>query len=185
VVIKKGAKTAEVKFAEEYIEQPVVNASISLEDATTTEAGAEDLIFNNNMSYVITKKSKTGFSITLNKSAPTDMTFSWIALAIKDARIDISKPVDQGPQVIITDVVIPITPPDQTTSTTTPPITPVTSTTTPPIISTSTPATPVTTASTSSSLTPAAPPTEVTPPETTSTTTAEPGQTAPADSPAP
>jgi hypothetical protein len=145
VVIKKGAKTAEVTFEKEYIEQPVVNASISLEDATTTESGAEDLIFNNNMSYVITKKSKTGFSIILNKSAPTDMTFSWIALAIKDARIDISKPVQAEPQVIITDVVIPITPETVTASST-------------PSISTTTPVTSgLDTTSSSTPLTPAIP----------------------------
>jgi hypothetical protein len=127
-MIKKGAKFADVHFDREYLEQPVVNASISLDDASTT-ADDESLIFKNNMSYLITKKTTNGFRITLNKAAPTDMMFSWITIAVKNARISTStelapsEPITPPAEVIITPAPVtpdpvPVTPPSQDASST-------------------------------------------------------------------
>ena len=102
VKMSSGTQFAEVIFEREYLAQPVVNASISLEIPTTTDESAEtgsfatsteeleNRIFAEDIRYLITKKSPAGFTIKLNKPAPGDIVFSWIALAIKDAKIILS-----------------------------------------------------------------------------------------------
>ncbi|MBI2444727.1 MAG: hypothetical protein HYV42_05840, partial [Candidatus Magasanikbacteria bacterium] len=98
VVIASGTRYTQVKFEREYLESPVVNATIAL-DATTTESGAAlasstwvtELVFANDLRYVVTNKSTQGFTILLNRPAPTDINFSWIALAVKNPRITISE----------------------------------------------------------------------------------------------
>ena len=80
--ISEGARRVQVTFDKEYIDSPVVNASIALENS-----GSEDQIFSDNVQYLITDKSTKGFTIMLNHSAPIDMKFSWIALAVKNAKV--------------------------------------------------------------------------------------------------
>ena len=95
VVMTSGTQFAEVVFEREYLAQPVINISISLEapsstsTVTSTEA-VEHAIFENDIRYLVSKKSTNGFTIKLNKPAPADVTFSWIALAVQDARIILS-----------------------------------------------------------------------------------------------
>jgi len=107
-VITKGAKSVDVVFDREYMQQPIVNAMISLEtststafqllaaeQSTTTEAllaSYEATIFAQDIRSLISKKTVKGFTILLNKPAPFDMTFGWIVLAVKDAKIIISSP---------------------------------------------------------------------------------------------
>ncbi len=55
----------------------------------------------NGISYVVTNKSKTGFTIVLNKPAPQDIKFSWVALAVKSAvtftgEPEVGTPIDFG-----------------------------------------------------------------------------------------
>ena len=87
-LVHAGDRTVDVVFDREYAAQPVVNASISIEDTTdaTARQVLEDSIFTNDIRFLITKKSTRGFTILLNKLAGQDIYFSWIALAIKDAR---------------------------------------------------------------------------------------------------
>jgi hypothetical protein len=86
-VIGEGARDVEVVFDKEYLEQPIVNASIALDDVGDDQtAAALEAIFNNDVRFLITKKSTKGFTITLNKPAPRDIQFSWITLAVKGAR---------------------------------------------------------------------------------------------------
>jgi hypothetical protein len=80
-LVKSGAKSVEVTFSNDYLEQPIVNATISLEGQ-----GGEDAIFNNDIRYLVTNKSIHGFTILLNKPAPQDIKFSWMALAVKGAK---------------------------------------------------------------------------------------------------
>ncbi|MBX4197983.1 hypothetical protein KW782_01470 [Candidatus Parcubacteria bacterium] len=89
-LIKKGAKFADVTFGREYLEQPIINASISLENASSTDEALEDALFGNDIRHLISKKTTHGFRITLNKAAPEDITFSWIALAVKGAKTSTS-----------------------------------------------------------------------------------------------
>ena len=46
----------------------------------------EDSILNGNISYVITQRTTKGFVIRLNKPASEDITLSWVALSVKDAK---------------------------------------------------------------------------------------------------
>jgi hypothetical protein len=87
-IIKKGTKKVTVVFSKEYLEQPIVNTSISLNESTSTDQGASavEAIFNQDIRFLITNKSKKGFTITLNKAVSEDVQFSWIALAVKGAK---------------------------------------------------------------------------------------------------
>lgn len=98
-VMASSTLSVAIAFEREYLEQPVVNASISFEAveiASSTENIAtstlEEILFANNISYVITAKSTKGFTILLNKPAPIDINFSWIALAVKNPKIFSSIP---------------------------------------------------------------------------------------------
>ncbi len=86
-----GAKKVEVIFDNPYIVQPIVNASISLEDnlENENENMTEEEInnfFNQDIKYVITNKTQNGFTININKESDKDIKFSWVALAVKDAK---------------------------------------------------------------------------------------------------
>jgi prepilin-type N-terminal cleavage/methylation domain-containing protein len=87
-IVKKGTKKVTVVFDKEYLEQPIVNTSISLNESTSTDqsASAVEAIFNQDIRFLITNKSKKGFTITLNKPVSEDVQFSWIALAVKGAK---------------------------------------------------------------------------------------------------
>ena len=99
VVITAGSAYASVSFESEYLNQPVVNATISLNASSSAEIMAsssfnrqftleemESLIFNNDIRFIVTNKSTKGFTVKLNKPVPFDVQFSWISLAIKDAK---------------------------------------------------------------------------------------------------
>ncbi|MFH1455274.1 MAG: tail fiber domain-containing protein, partial [bacterium] len=83
--VKQGQKSVDVVFEKEYSEQPIVSGSITLNDSDNV-AAVGDSIFNNDIRYIITKKSTKGFTILLNKNTSEDITFSWIALAVKNAK---------------------------------------------------------------------------------------------------
>ncbi len=81
-IVNTDTRSVDVVFEKEYFEQPVVNATISFEGGTSNE----ESVFNNNIQYVITKKSTKGFTILLNRPAIGDIKFSWVALAVKGAK---------------------------------------------------------------------------------------------------
>jgi hypothetical protein len=83
-VVPKGSKSVYVAFDRDYTDTPIVNASISLEDTDATTTG--DAILKGDVRYIISNKSVHGFTIRLNAKAPEDIRFSWIALAVKDAK---------------------------------------------------------------------------------------------------
>jgi hypothetical protein len=100
-VIKKGSQKVDVVFENPYIAQPVVTASISFEDSIiepTDENPIEQIdellsendisnFFDEDIKYLVTNKTKNGFSIRINKVSDRDIKFSWVALAVKDANI--------------------------------------------------------------------------------------------------
>ncbi len=99
-VVTKGEKSVDIVFEKEYLEQPIANATITLEtqpsasaEATEAETAGtasdqqlEELIFASDVRYIITKKSVNGFTIILNKPAPVDIRFSWTAFAVKNPK---------------------------------------------------------------------------------------------------
>ncbi|MBI3588890.1 MAG: hypothetical protein HY093_00540, partial [Candidatus Liptonbacteria bacterium] len=95
-VVSQGERKVEVVFDKEYVAQPVVNATISLED-NANATSTEEAIFGNGLNYLVTRKNPKGFTIVLNKPAPTDITFSWVALAVKDAKTFTFKSTPEPP----------------------------------------------------------------------------------------
>jgi hypothetical protein len=83
-VIKAGARSVDIVFDREYIEQPIVGATIAF-TASTTDEEIEGL-FADGVQFVITKRSSQGFTILLNKKVSQDITFNWNAFAIKDSK---------------------------------------------------------------------------------------------------
>jgi hypothetical protein len=103
-IIKKGADEVEVVFEKKYNQIPLINVSITLDDTaadaqTDEEKTARKVldqelkrsIFANDIRYIISGRSRTGFTISLNKPAPEDIAFSWHAIAVSDVRMSISK----------------------------------------------------------------------------------------------
>ncbi len=91
-IVNKGSDSVEVVFDSEYTNNPIITASIALEKQTdsASQKQLEDAVLNGNISYIITNRSTKGFTIRLNKAAGEDIIFSWVALSIKDAKIQSS-----------------------------------------------------------------------------------------------
>lgn len=84
-IIKKGSDRVEVSFSNEYIATPIVNVSITFDEDLDDDKVNE--FFNQNIQFIVTKKSQTGFVIRINKQAETDINFSWLALAVQDPKV--------------------------------------------------------------------------------------------------
>ncbi len=99
-VIKQGEDTVSVTFDNEYADTPVVTASIALDKINdqVAQKALEDAILNGNLSYVITDRTTQGFTIRLNKPAPEDINFSWVALSVQDAKTAGLEPVVPTPE---------------------------------------------------------------------------------------
>jgi hypothetical protein len=109
-MVQTGAQTVDVTFGREYLAQPIVSASISFEQDADLEGADEETrqalqaaavvqaqaFLSDGVSYAVTNKSKYGFTIVLNKPAPSDVKFSWIALAVRNAQTFMS--LDTGAQ---------------------------------------------------------------------------------------
>jgi len=87
-VIKKDSDSVAINFGQEYVDMPIVTASIALDkmEDSVVQKQLEDLIFNGNISFVITQRTTQGFVIRLNKPAPEDINFSWVALSVQKAQ---------------------------------------------------------------------------------------------------
>jgi hypothetical protein len=114
--IKKGSRFVDITFEKEFPAEPVVAANVTMSNMTDAElresiaAGIckiEDTLktceekiiqdlFDENVKYTITAKSKQGFMILLERPLITDITFSWTAIAIKDSKTYESKPEVAG-----------------------------------------------------------------------------------------
>jgi hypothetical protein len=190
-VVASSTQSVDVVFDQEYLEQPIVNVTLSLEDTTSTEQMMTDTeVFAQDIRFVVTKKSVKGFTIVLNKPASAPITFSWTAFAVKNPKIFISVPsssFETTPQIMLT-------PADTTTSTSdvSGGVGDTSTTSTPVVSEMPTDTTPTSSASTEPDSTPvqpaetpALPPTEpVVIPETTPEPAAPPTE-APAPAPAP
>jgi hypothetical protein len=105
-VIEKGAKRVRVSFDTAYERQPIVAVTLTNDrspllddtaddalkvDVALVEKDYLDNLFAADMKYVVTEKSTSGFTIVLNKNAPDDLQFSWVAIAVKKASISVSE----------------------------------------------------------------------------------------------
>jgi hypothetical protein len=91
-VVKQGDTEVTVNFDKEYIALPVVNASPlwDTDQATLDVMKQLKTYVLPKQDYIIVNANTKGFSIVLDKPAVTDLKFSWIALAVKDARTVLS-----------------------------------------------------------------------------------------------
>ncbi|TSC76184.1 MAG: hypothetical protein G01um101431_805, partial [Parcubacteria group bacterium Gr01-1014_31] len=107
-VIPAGADRVEVTFAREYVEPPVVTVSMTFAEPTSTasttpeqlaadERALLEQVFAENLQYLVTRKSVRGFTIVLSKSAPRELQFSWIALAVKGVKVFTPQPTAAAP----------------------------------------------------------------------------------------
>jgi hypothetical protein len=136
-VIKEGQQTVTVTFGDEYTDQPIVSVtptgerSVLLDDESVSgdtkkdaKAAEEDFtqnFFESDVRYLITNKHAKGFTIVLNKPAEREITFSWVALAVKNAETtysedDVSSPEEES-------ALEPEAPPVETTPEETPAVT--------------------------------------------------------------
>lgn len=100
-VIQAGQKKVQITFETQYLEQPVVSAEITLDEdeRLSLETDPQTLavilseqeqliqeILDSGIRYFVVNKSTSGFWIILNKPAEQDIKFSWVALAVKNAK---------------------------------------------------------------------------------------------------
>ncbi|MEI6660214.1 MAG: hypothetical protein WCK91_02205, partial [bacterium] len=116
--VSKGDKKVDVVFDKEYLEQPIVNATITV-DKGAEEQSIQDL-FNDNVQFLVVNKSEKGFTIILKDNAKRDINFSWTSFAVKSAKTFSSKldtPSDIAPdQTVESNPTLPA-PQDQTSDT--------------------------------------------------------------------
>ena len=86
-IIKKGSKKVDVTFDNSYAVEPVVTASISFEKGDNMTDDTTQQFLDEGIASIVTSKSQNGFTIAINKTATKDIRFSWIAFAVKDAKI--------------------------------------------------------------------------------------------------
>jgi hypothetical protein len=104
-VIKKGERKVQVSFDVPYERQPIVAVTLTNDKSPLLDGKADDSlkadvalveedylnkIFDTDVKYIVTEKSENGFTIVLNKKAPDDLQFSWVAVAVKKANITVS-----------------------------------------------------------------------------------------------
>ncbi|MDO8530143.1 MAG: hypothetical protein Q7S10_01940, partial [bacterium] len=87
-IIAQGERKIDITFEREYIEQPVVNATISIDrqENASAQQALEEAVLGTDTRFVVTNKHAKGFTILLNRPAPTSIPFSWIALAVRGAK---------------------------------------------------------------------------------------------------
>ena len=89
-VINPGQTSVDVTFDRAYLEQPIVNVTITLA-STTASSTIDDMvqaqqIFSQNIQYLVVHKNENGFTILINHAPQSPLTFSWVALAVKSAK---------------------------------------------------------------------------------------------------
>jgi hypothetical protein len=86
-VIKEGDKKVRIDFDQPYATTPIVTSTITFEATDNIDDSSADDLFNQNVQYIITAKDQTGFTIVINKKAPRNIRFSWVALGVRDAKV--------------------------------------------------------------------------------------------------
>ena len=86
-VIKAGDKKVRVVFDQEYAVTPVVAGQVTFEATDNIDEVTATDLFEQDVRYIILGKDETGFTILLNKPAPQNIRFSWVALGVRDPKI--------------------------------------------------------------------------------------------------
>lgn len=85
-VVARGSQEVTVTFERAYENPPVITVSMNMESSgdTSTRETLEQAVLNNELRYILTNKSESGFTIKLNRTFDADIQFSWTALAVKN-----------------------------------------------------------------------------------------------------
>jgi hypothetical protein len=136
-LVHEGDRDVAITFPDEYATMPVVTADITFEATDNIDDTSADQLFSAGIQYIVKNKNSKGFTILLNKPAPRNIRFSWIALGVRDPNIyesivdglsitppqtaDTIVPQTTAPDGAVSDVSAPVTSaPDAGTDTTTP-----------------------------------------------------------------
>jgi hypothetical protein len=91
--ISQGDKEVTITFDKEYLDNPIVNATLSLggklndSNADSAQEALVQSLFDQGLQYAVIKRTAKGFAIVLNKPAPENLEFSWTAFAVKNPKI--------------------------------------------------------------------------------------------------
>jgi hypothetical protein len=93
-VVSKGETEINIEFSQEYTDMPVVTVGITLDKVgdEVLQQQLEDEVLNGNLTYVITQRTTKGFVIKLNRPAPDDINFSWIAISVDNVKTSVAVP---------------------------------------------------------------------------------------------
>jgi hypothetical protein len=86
-IIKAGDRRVRIDFDQPYATTPVVTSSITFEATDNIDDTNAGDIFDQNIQSIVTTKDQTGFTILINKVAPRNIRFSWVALGVRDVKI--------------------------------------------------------------------------------------------------
>ncbi len=90
-VIKAGSNRVDITFDKPYIATPVVNTTITFDKQKNADGSVTTFdtasFFSDDIKSVVVDKDEKGFSIAINKITPTDLRFSWVALAVKNPKV--------------------------------------------------------------------------------------------------
>ena len=86
-IIKEGDRRVRVVFNQAYITSPIVSVFITFEATDNIDDVSADSLFKQNISTIVLDKDETGFTILINKKAPQNIRFSWIALGVKNPKV--------------------------------------------------------------------------------------------------
>jgi hypothetical protein len=87
-VVKAGQNEIDVTFDKEYETMPVVNVNMIIDDSIplNDQEASASAVLSQDVKYIVTKQTTKGFAIQINHSAGSDLRFSWVAIAVKDAK---------------------------------------------------------------------------------------------------
>ncbi len=96
-IIKKGSQEVEIHFGRAYREKPIIHTDILVDETDTakTDAHLKELS-DRGIQHVVMNGSTRGFTIRLSHVATEDITFSWAAIAVDNAKTSVSS--QQNPE---------------------------------------------------------------------------------------
>jgi hypothetical protein len=109
--IPAGERRVDIVFSEPYAAAPVVTANLAFEELTENQ---EERILAAGYTYMVSRRSVTGFSIILNKAVAeedAELSFSWMALAVPEEKEPAAEPA-QVQETAVTALPPPAQPPE-------------------------------------------------------------------------
>jgi fibronectin-binding autotransporter adhesin len=86
-LIKEEDRRVRVVFDQPYVATPVITTTITFDATDNIDDATADSFFMQDVRHLVIEKDQTGFTILLNKKAPRNIRFSWVALGVKDPKI--------------------------------------------------------------------------------------------------